>query len=191
MDGGKVIIFSAPSGSGKTTLVNHLLSKYPNLAFSISACTRAPRKGETHGKDYYFLEPEDFKNRIKAGEFVEWEEVYNNSFYGTLIAEVQRIWDDGKVVLFDVDVKGGVNLKKYFADQALAVFVKVPTMEVLEERLKGRGSETPESLAARLDKAAYELEFERLFDVSIINDELEQAKKEAEQLISKFIESGE
>ena len=158
--GGKTIIFSAPSGSGKTTIVRHLLNKYPDLGFSISASTRDKRgRTEAHGKDYYFLSPEDFKKKIDDKEFIEWEEVYEGNFYGTLKSEIQRIWDQGKNVIFDVDVKGGLNLKKYFGDKSLAVFVKVPTLDILKERLKDRGTDTDESISRRLFKANFEMFF--------------------------------
>jgi guanylate kinase len=189
MDQGKAVIFSAPSGSGKTTIVQHLLRSNPKLGFSISACTRDPRgTNEKHGKDYYFLSVEEFKQKIKNNQFVEWEEVYPGNFYGTLKNEVQRLWDEGKAVIFDVDVKGGLKLKDYFGDQALAVFIRVPSLNDLEERLKLRHTETEESLLKRLDKARYEMGFEDKFDVSIINDELNSACKEAEELVNDFIQ---
>ena len=184
---GKAIIFSAPSGSGKTTLVKHLLESNKNLEFSISATTRPKRAVEVDGKDYYFLSPNNFKSKIKTNEFVEWEEVYPESFYGTLKTEVQRIWDKDNAVIFDVDVKGGVNLKKYFGKQALAVFVKVPSSEALEERLRARGSETPESLQSRIEKFEYELGFENQFDVSIINDNLEESCSNARRIVNDFL----
>ncbi len=190
MTTGKAIIFSAPSGSGKTTLVRHLLKHNPRLAFSISACTRDKRgRKEEDGKDYYFLTPEEFKQKIDNDEFVEWEEVYPGNFYGTLKAEVERIWQQGKAVVFDVDVKGGVNLKKYFRDQALAVFVRVPSFEVLQERLRQRGSETEESLSQRLYKARFELGFEDQFDVTIVNDDLATSLTQAETLVDNFLNS--
>lgn len=190
MQKGKAIIFSAPSGSGKTTIVQHLLTQNQDLEFSISACTRDKRgRSEVHGKDYYFLSPEDFKNKIDQDEFVEWEEVYAGNFYGTLKSEVQRIWDSGRHVIFDVDVKGGINLKKYFKDSALAIFVKVPSVEILKQRLNDRGTESDDSLSRRLFKAEFEMSFETQFDVTIINDDLERAKKEAEELVKAFIKS--
>ena len=163
---GKAIIFSAPSGSGKTTIVKHLLKKNPDLGFSISASTRDKRgRTESHGKDYYFLSPEEFKRKIDADEFIEWEEVYEGNFYGTLKSEIERIWKIGKNVIFDVDVKGGLNLKKYFGNRALAIFVKVPSLEVLKERLSDRGTESAESLSRRLFKAKFEMSFQDQFDV--------------------------
>lgn len=186
---GKAIIFSAPSGAGKTTIVQHLLDKHPELGFSISACTRDKRgRTEVHGVDYYFLTVEEFKKRIDKDEFVEWEEVYEGNFYGTLKEEVQRIWDAGKAVIFDVDVKGGLKLKKYFGDDALAVFVKVPSLEVLEERLKNRNSESSSSLSQRLYKAKFEMTFEKEFDVTLVNEDLETSLKKAEDMVAGFIE---
>src|SRR6478609_143629 len=180
---GKAIIFSAPSGSGKTTIVHHLLNTNPDLGFSISAATRDKRgRKEENGKDYYFLSPEEFKHKIDADEFVEWEEVYAGNFYGTLKSEIERIWSEGKNVIFDVDVKGGINLKKYFADKALAIFVKVPSMEVLEQRLQGRGTESAESLSRRLFKAKFEMSFQDEFDIVLINEDLNKSLAEAQRL---------
>src|SRR5690606_1769266 len=164
MSSGKAIIVSAPSGSGKTTIVKHLIQNNPNLGFSISACTRDKRgRDEKNGKDYYFLTPEEFKNKIDQNAFVEWEEVYEGNFYGTLKEEIQRIWNEGKHVIFDVDVKGGLNLKKYFGENGLAIFVKVPSLDVLKARLKDRGTESEESLSRRLYKAQFEMTFENRF----------------------------
>ena len=166
--GGKAIIFSAPSGSGKTTIVQHLLNNNPDLGFSISASTRDKRgRTEADGKDYYFLSTEAFKKKIDDQEFIEWEEVYEGNFYGTLKSEIQRIWDQGKNVIFDVDVKGGLNLKKYFGDQSLAIFVKVPTLDILKERLNDRGTDSDESISRRLFKANFEMSFQDQFDKSI------------------------
>lgn len=185
---GKLIIFSAPSGSGKTTIVRHLLATNPNLGFSISACTRDRRgRSEENGKDYYFLTPEEFKRKIDADEFVEWEEVYVGAFYGTLKSEIQRLWDNGKHVLFDVDVKGGLKLKDYYGDRALAVFVKVPDEETLIERLKGRGTETEDSLSKRLFKVHFEMSFQDQFDVVLVNDGLDEALQKAQKLVDDFI----
>jgi len=184
---GKALIFSAPSGSGKTTLVHHLLSRNPTLGFSISASTRDKRgRVEQHGKDYYFLTPEEFKKRIDNQEFIEWEEVYAGNFYGTLKAEIDRIWKEGKDVIFDVDVKGGINLKKYFGDKALAIFVKVPSLEVLEDRLRKRSTESDDSLSQRLFKAKFEWEFQDKFDVVLINEDLEKSCAEAQRLYDQF-----
>ena len=188
MSKGKVVIFSAPSGSGKTTIVKHLLNIEPLLGFSISACTRDKRgREEVDGKDYYFLSPEEFREKINQGAFIEWEEVYEGNFYGTLKEEIERIWDQGRHVIFDVDVKGGINLKKYFGDTALAVFVKVPTMEDLAQRLRDRGTESEESLSRRLYKAKFEMGFEKKFDIVLVNEDLQQSFKEAEILIKNFI----
>jgi guanylate kinase len=187
---GKAIIFSAPSGSGKTTIVKHLVSKMPNLGFSISACTRDKRgRSEENGKDYYFLTAEAFKSKIDENAFIEWQEVYEGNFYGTLKEEIQRIWDNGKHVIFDVDVKGGLNLKKYFGDKALAIFVKVPSLEVLKQRLNDRGTESEESLSRRLYKAKFEMGFEDQFDVTIVNDDKEKSLVEAERLVNEFLAS--
>lgn len=185
---GKAIIFSAPSGSGKTTIVRHLLQKFPNLGFSISASTRDKRgRTEQHGKDYYFLTPDEFKSKIDQNEFIEWEEVYEGNFYGTLKEEIQRLWDNGKHVIFDVDVKGGINLKKYFGEKALAIYVKVPSLEVLHERLKERGTESEESLSRRLYKAKFESTFEDKFDTTILNDDINKSFAQAENLVGDFI----
>lgn len=189
MSSGKAIIFSAPSGSGKTTIVKHLVQNNPQLGFSISACTRDKRgRAEENGKDYYFLTPEEFKRKIDQDDFVEWEEVYAGNFYGTLKEEVQRIWDEGKHVIFDVDVKGGLNLKKYFGERALAVFVKVPSLDVLTKRLRKRGTESPESLSSRLFKAKFEMTFEDKFDAVLVNDRIERSFEEAERLVKEFLE---
>lgn len=185
---GKAIIFSAPSGSGKTSLVKHLIQHVPNLGFSISACTRDKRgRHEVHGRDYYFLSIDEFKRKIDEDAFVEWEEVYEGNFYGTLKEEVQRIWDNGKAVIFDVDVKGGLALKKYFGPQALAIFVKVPSLDVLKTRLNDRGTESEESLSRRLYKAQFEAMFEPQFDVSILNDDFDRSSQEAVALVSEFL----
>jgi len=188
MSSGKAIIFSAPSGSGKTTIVKHLIQNNPNLGFSISACTRDKRgRDEKNGKDYYFLTPEEFKNKIDQNAFVEWEEVYEGNFYGTLKEEIQRIWNEGKHVIFDVDVKGGLNLKKYFGENGLAIFVKVPSLDVLKARLKDRGTESEESLSRRLYKAQFEMTFENRFDVTLINDDINKSCSEAGMLINNFL----
>jgi guanylate kinase len=184
---GKAIIFSAPSGSGKTTIVKHLLKTNPDLGFSISASTRDKRgRTEKDGQDYYFLSPLEFKEKIDNNDFVEWEEVYAGNFYGTLKSEIQRIWDSGKNVIFDVDVKGGINLKKYFGENALSIFVKVPSIEVLEARLNDRGTETPESLSRRLFKAQFEMSFQDQFDIVLINENLEKSLAEAQKLYDTF-----
>lgn len=188
---GKVIIFSAPSGSGKTTIVQHLVAKNSNLGFSISACTRDKRgRTEVDGKDYYFLTPEEFKNKIDNEEFIEWEEVYEGNFYGTLKSEIERIWSEGRHVIFDVDVKGGINLKKYFGDKALAIFVKAPSLDSLKERLNDRGADDEASISKRLFKAKFEMAFENQFDVTIVNDRLDQALNKAENLVNTFLTTG-
>lgn len=184
---GKLIIFSAPSGAGKTTIVHHLLKVFPTLEFSVSACSRPIRKGETQGVDYYFLSVEEFKNKIANNEFVEWEEVYKDNFYGTLKTEIERIWKKGKHIIFDMDVVGGLNLKKQFGDLALAIFVMPPSIEHLEARLRSRETETPESIARRIGKAENELQTAELFDKIILNDKLENAFEEAEKIVADFL----
>ncbi|MGQ0828259.1 MAG: guanylate kinase [Bacteroidota bacterium] len=184
---GKLIIFSAPSGAGKTTIVQYLLKKIPELEFSVSACSRAIRKDETHGVDYYFLTVGEFKQKIKNEEFAEWEEVYKDNFYGTLKVEIERIWNKGKHIIFDMDVNGGLNLKKQFGDQALAIFVMPPSIEHLEKRLKLRETETPESIARRIGKAANELKTADRFDKIVLNDTLEHACEEAEKVVQEFL----
>ncbi len=183
----KVIIFSAPSGSGKSTIVNHLLSKFPKLAFSISATSRAPRGEEEHGKEYYFYSSEEFKDLIQKEAFVEYEEVYSGSFYGTLRSELERLWSDGRIIVFDIDVVGAVNLKKVFGENALSIFIKAPSIEELEKRLSSRGTDSKEEIEKRLTKSKQELEFEKHFDTTIINDKLEQALEQAEKTIDNFI----
>lgn len=185
---GKAIIFCAPSGSGKTTIVKHLIKNNKDLGFSISACTRDKRgRNEVHGQDYYFLSISDFRNRIENEEFIEWEEVYPGGYYGTLKDEINRLWDLGKNVIFDVDVKGGLQLKKYFGENALAVFVKVPSIQELENRLRARGTETEASIAERLYKVNFEMTFQNKFDVILVNDDLEASFKKAEELYKDFI----
>jgi guanylate kinase len=185
---GKLIVFSAPSGSGKTTLVKHLLKQEElNLAFSISAASREPRGQEVDGKDYYFLSFQEFKNKIKADEFLEWEEVYRDNFYGTLKSEVERLWALGKHVIFDIDVSGGLRIKDKFPERTLAVFVKPPDLNELIRRLKNRGEETEEKISMRVAKAPAELATARSFDVIIVNDNLEKALKEAETIVGDFL----
>jgi guanylate kinase len=184
---GKALIFSAPSGSGKTTIVRHLLQNNPDLGFSISASTRDRRgRAEEHGKDYYFLSPAEFKKKIDDDEFIEWEEVYAGNFYGTLKSEIERVWKLGKNVVFDVDVKGGIALKKYFGNKALAVFVKVPSLDVLKKRLVERGTETPDSLSRRMFKANFEMAFEDHFDVTLVNEDLDRSVAQAQKLYDDF-----
>ncbi len=185
---GKLIVFSAPSGSGKTTIVRHLL-KQPelNLEFSISATSREPRGNEVHGKDYYYLSLKEFKNKIKNDAFLEWEEVYRDNFYGTLKAEVERIWAKGKHVIFDIDVSGGLRIKRKFPEQTLAVFVKPPDLNELVRRLKERGEESPEKISMRVAKAPAELATAPLFDEIVVNSNLDEALENAYKLVSDFI----
>lgn len=184
---GKLIIFSAPSGAGKTTIVKQLLERELNLEFSISATSRAPRPNELHGRDYYFISENEFKTRVSAGEFLEWEEVYNGICYGTLKSEVDRICNQGKNVIFDVDVVGGLNIKKHFGNRALAIFVQPPSVEELRVRLQNRQTETEEKIAMRIAKAEYEMTFAPQFDVIVVNHNLETAVNEAEKLVRNFI----
>ncbi len=185
---GKAVIISAPSGAGKTTIVKHLLQiKEMRLAFSVSACTRPIRPNEEEGKDYYFLTVNQFKDKIDDGEFLEWEEVYKNNYYGTLRGEVSRIWSLGMHVLFDVDVMGGINLKEKFGDNALAIFIRPPSLDVLRSRLESRGTESAEKIRNRMNKASLELKFARKFDVVVLNDELEKAQGETQKLIAGFL----
>ncbi len=191
MHQGKAIIFSAPSGSGKTTIVKHLLQSNPNLGFSISACTRDKRgRNEQNGKDYYFFSPEEFKQKIDEDAFVEWEEVYPGNFYGTLKSEIERIWSEGRHVIFDVDVKGGLHLKEYFGDRGLAVFVKVTSLEVLTQRLRDRKTESENALSQRLFKAQFEMKFEDQFDVTLVNEDLGISLQKAQQLADVFLSNG-
>lgn len=185
---GKLIIFSAPSGAGKTTIVKRLLEKYGDkIAFSISASTREPRAGEVDGEDYYFISKEEFLHRIAKKEFVEFEEVYSGTFYGTLRSEIERIWEEGKAVIFDIDVIGGLHLKRKFGDSALAVFVQPPTLDVLIDRLRGRGTDSEEKLKERIEKADKELAYADKFDVILKNDDLEDACNEASDLLINFV----
>ena len=185
---GKCIICSAPSGAGKTTIVHHLLSKNLGLEFSISACSRDPRPNEVDKKDYHFLGIDGFKDKIKEQAFVEWEEVYTNNFYGTLKSEMERIWSEGKAVIFDVDVIGGLNIKKQFGDNAYSIFVKPPSYEELEKRLRGRSTESEDKINQRMEKASKELAFSSEFDCILINDNLDEACVKAEQLVIDFLE---
>lgn len=190
MTEGKLIIFTAPSGAGKTTIVRHLLKTRTDLAFSISACTREQRYGEVNGLDYYFLTPQDFKQKIEENAFLEWEEVYEGQYYGTLREEVERLIKMGKNVILDVDVKGAWNIKQFYGDRALTVFVKPPSPEVLFERLRNRKTEDTESLRRRIDRAREELTYERRFDISLLNKDLDVTLKEAETLVEDFIIHG-
>ena len=184
----KVIIFSAPSGAGKSTVVNHLLGLHPEFEFSVSATSRAPRGKERDGVEYHFIEPARFRELIEQEAFVEFEEVYHDKFYGTLKSEVERIWSRDHVIIFDVDVKGGWNLKKYFGDKALSILICPPSLEVLRERLTGRGTDSKEAIEERLAKAGSELEFARgKFDVELVNDKLELTLAEAERIVDGFL----
>lgn len=184
----KVIIFSAPSGAGKSTVVNHILGLHPEIEFSISATSRAPRGQEQHGVEYYFFSSDEFRQMIAEDKFVEYEEVYAGSFYGTLKSEVERIWAKGHVIIFDIDVQGGVNLKRIFGDQAFSVFIQAPSVEVLRERLVGRGTDTAEAIEKRVAKAASEMEFAAgKFDHVLINDDLNKTFAEAERIIDDFL----
>jgi len=186
---GKLIIFSAPSGAGKSTLVKHLLEKDFNLEFSISATSRLPRGKESHGNEYYFISADEFRDKIVRDEFLEFEEVYESVFYGTLKSEVERITSKGKNLIFDVDVIGGLNIKKQYGERALAVFIAPPSIEVLEKRLKERATDSPEKIAERISKAEYETTFAPQFDKVIVNDNLETAQKEVEDTIRAFLKT--
>jgi len=183
----KVIIFSAPSGSGKSTIANYLLSAMDCIEFSISATSRAPRGSEQHGKEYYFLTPDEFRQKIANDEFLEWEEVYKDKFYGTLKSEVERISQKGKVALLDVDVVGGLNIKKFYGKRALSVFIQPPSIEELKKRLNARATDSPETIQARIEKAEFEMSFAPQFDKIIINDNLEKAQKETVEVICEFL----
>lgn len=184
---GKLIIVSAPSGSGKSTLVRYLMEQGLNLAFSVSCTSRAPRGQEQHGVDYYFLSPEEFRERIARDEFLEYEEVYTDKFYGTLKSEVERLSNEGKTVVFDVDVKGGVNIKQFYGERALSLFIQPPSVQELSRRLHGRGTDTEEVIQQRLAKAEYELTFAPQFDRVIVNDQLDVAQAEILQVVSNFL----
>lgn len=190
---GKLIIFSAPSGSGKSTIINYLLEEHPELklAFSISATSRPPRGKEQHGVEYFFLSPEEFRQRIDKGEFLEYEEVYPGRFYGTLKAQVEKQSEEGQNVLFDVDVKGGVNIKQYYGNRALSLFIQPPSIDELRSRLEKRGTETPEVINDRIARAEFELGFASQFDKVVVNDDLEVAKAETLQIIKDFINNQE
>lgn len=183
----KTVIFSAPSGSGKSTIVNHILSIYPEMEFSISATSRSPRGQEQNGKEYWFFSADEFRQMISEDKFVEFEEVYAGSFYGTLKSEVERIWAKDHVIIFDVDVKGGVNLKKYFGDNALSVFIQAPSVEELRRRLINRGTDTPEAIEKRVAKASEEMTYADKFDYVLVNDDLQTAFDEAEKIVADFL----
>lgn len=183
----KLIVVSAPSGAGKTSIVKYLLEQNPFLSFSVSATTRAMRKGEVHGKDYYFISVDDFQKKLGNGDFLEWQEVYAGQYYGSLKSEVDRLSAEGKTVIFDVDVLGGLNIKKFYQDQALSIFIQPPTLDSLRDRLLNRGTETAESLKKRVDKAEYEMTFASQFDKIVVNDDLKEAQLYANQLIQDFL----
>ena len=183
----KVVIFSAPSGSGKSTVVSHVLPLHPEMEFSVSATSRKPRGTEQDGVEYLFYSADIFRKLVEMDKFVEYEEVYKDNFYGTLKSEVNRIWSKGHVIIFDVDVKGGVNLKKYFGDRALSVFIQAPCVEALRQRLINRGTDSLEAIEARVAKAAEEMTYADKFDYILVNDDLETALKEAEQVVDKFL----
>lgn len=183
----KVVIFSAPSGSGKSTIVNHILNLHPEMEFSVSATSRAPRGQERDGIEYHFFTADEFRKMIGKDKFVEYEEVYAGSFYGTLKSEVERIWDKGHVIIFDVDVKGGVNLKKYFGDKALSVFIQAPSVEELRKRLVARGTDSAEAIEKRVAKAAEEMTYADKFDHILVNDNLQKAYEEAELIVNQFL----
>ena len=185
---GKMFIFTAPSGAGKTTIVRHLLDKYNFLDFSISATTRNKRPHEQDKVDYYFMSVDEFKENVANGAFIEWEEVYENQFYGTLKSEVERIWCNNKHLVFDIDVRGAQNIKRFFGDKCMSVFVRPPSVEVLIDRLINRNTETPESLQKRISKVRREMEYENTFDMVLVNDLLEVSFVEAEHIVETFIE---
>jgi guanylate kinase len=184
---GKMIIFSAPSGAGKTTIVKWLLAEGLPMEFSVSATSRPPRVGEINGKDYYFLSADEFRKKIEHDQFIEWQEVYTDKFYGTYKSEITRIWNSGKHVIFDVDVIGGLNLKKIFGEKALSLFVMPPSVEELEKRLRCRNTDAEDIIKQRVDKAVYEMSFAPQFDKTVVNDILETAKREAYSIIQNFL----
>ncbi|MBI5538815.1 MAG: guanylate kinase [Bacteroidia bacterium] len=184
---GKVIIFSAPSGAGKTTVVKHLLNIFPQLEFSISATSRKIRGNEIHGKDYFYISADEFRDKINNQDFIEWEEVYENCYYGTLRSEIHRIWTKGNVVVFDVDVKGGMNLKRVFGDNALSIFISPPSLQILEERLRARSTDDEESIIKRINKAGLEMNFSGHFDKTLLNNDLQNTLKIAENWIKEWI----
>ena len=189
MNEGKLLLFCGPSGSGKTTIVHHLLKTDPRLAFSVSATTRTKRDNEIDGVDYHFITTDEFRKRIDSGDFIEWEEVYKGRYYGTLRSEINKIWENGKVPIFDVDVEGGLKIKNKFGSSLLAVFVRPPSGEELRKRLIARNSETPESYKARIEKSEHELSYAFRFDKIIVNDDLKFALKEARIIVNDFLDS--
>lgn len=183
----KLIVITAPSGAGKTSITRHLLKKFPELAFSVSAATRQPRRYETNGVDYYFISEEDFKQKIKKKEFAEWEMVYEGKYYGTLKSELERIWGNHQVPLLDIDVKGAIHVQQQYRQSLLTLFIEPPSIEELKRRLESRGTESAESLQARVNKASYELSFKEHFDKSVVNDDFKKACAEAEEIIQTFL----
>jgi guanylate kinase len=184
----KIIIITAPSGAGKTSITHHLMQAFPQLAFSISAATRRARGNEINGKDYYFISETDFKQKIQHNEFAEWEMVYEGKYYGTLKSELQRIWDEERIPVLDIDVKGAIHVKQQYPESCITLFIVPPSVEELKKRLESRGTETAESLAARINKAAYEISFKDHFDKQIVNDDLQKACEQATEIISQFIQ---
>ena len=183
----KIIIITAPSGAGKTSITRHLLNVFPQLAFSISAATREARSYETNGVDYYFMPLQEFKQKIQHNEFVEWEMVYEGKYYGTLKSELQRLWDNNKCPLLDIDVKGAIHVQQQYPDTSLTIFIEPPSVDELKKRLEGRGTETAESLQARVNKASYEISFKEHFNKSIVNDDFEKACAKAEDIVKEFL----
>jgi guanylate kinase len=186
---GKILIITAPSGAGKTSVTTHLLREFPQLAFSVSASTRLPRENEKEGVDYYFMSTEQFRQKIKNNEFVEWEMVYEGKYYGTLKIELERIWNNGKIPVLDIDVKGAIHVQQQFPDETFSIFIEPPSIGELERRLEGRGTETAESLQARINKAAYEISFKHSFSRTIVNNDLDSARKETVRIVKEFIDA--
>lgn len=184
---GKILIITAPSGAGKTSVTTHLLKKFPQLGFSVSAATRLKRENEIDGVDYYFISLGEFQEKIKHNEFIEWEMVYEGKYYGTLKSELQRLWDSKKVPVLDIDVKGAIHVQQQFPEKTLSIFIEPPSIDELKKRLQGRGTETKESLDARINKASYEISFKHSFSHTIINHDLETARKEAEGIVEAFL----
>jgi len=184
----KIIIITAPSGAGKTSITRHLLRVFPQLAFSISAATREARNYETNGKDYYFIALQDFKQKIQHNEFIEWEMVYEGKYYGTLKSELERLWDNNQCPLLDIDVKGAIHVQQQYPDTSLTIFIEPPSVHELKRRLESRGTETDESLQARINKASYEISFKEHFNKSIVNDDLERACAKAEEIVKEFLQ---
>ncbi|MDE3235816.1 MAG: guanylate kinase [Bacteroidota bacterium] len=183
----KLIIITAPSGAGKTSITHYLLQKYPLLSFSVSAATRNPRDGERNGVDYYFMSAEEFQDKIRENAFIEWEMVYEGKYYGTLRSEIERIWEEGKTPMLDIDVKGAIHVQQQFPQQCLSIFIEPPSVDELRRRLESRGTDSPENIATRVNKASYEISFKHHFNVNIVNDELQKACLETETIIKQFL----